>query len=147
MIAAVLAVLVATAAGSALYLSRQVGFAGTSSTSSTQSLTGPQTQLQSSTSVTTITRTSASQSGGNSLQPCPTGQTLFSVLPVSPNDTAVLTPLGQMSPPGHVFPAPHQYIYVLDFANSSERNMICDWLCSAISMQRSAGSPIFSHTS
>ena len=114
MIAAVLAVLVATAAGSALYLSRQVGFAGTSSTSSTQSLTGPQTQLQSSTSVTTITRTSASQSGGNSLQPCPTGPTLFSVLPVSPIDTAVLTPLGQMSPPGHVFPAPHQYIYVLD---------------------------------
>src|SRR2546427_4947027 len=73
LIAAVLAVLVIAAAGSAVYLS-----------------------------------------GGNSLPPCGSNQPLFSVLPVSSNDTVVLTPLGQMSPPDHVFPAPHQYIYVLD---------------------------------
>ena len=73
MIAAVLAVLVIAAAGSAVYLSR-----------------------------------------GNSLPPCGSNQPLFSVLPVSSDDTVVLTPLGQMSPPDHVFPAPHQYIYVID---------------------------------
>jgi len=73
LIAAVLAVLVIAAAGSAVYLSR-----------------------------------------GNSLPPCGSNQPLFSVLPVSSNDTVVLTPLGQMSPPDHVFPAPHQYIYVID---------------------------------
>ncbi|HLQ21229.1 MAG TPA: hypothetical protein VK127_02860, partial [Nitrososphaerales archaeon] len=39
---------------------------------------------------------------------------MFSVLPVSPNDTLLVTPLGQMTPPDHVFPAPHLYIYVLD---------------------------------
>ena len=49
---------------------------------------------------------------------CPTN--ILSFMPVKAEDIVTLTPLGQVSPPDHVFPAPHSYIYVIDWKKQQD---------------------------
>ena len=44
---------------------------------------------------------------------CPTG-TLFSRAPIDLDDITSMGVLSSLIPPGHTFPTPHLYIYVLD---------------------------------
>jgi len=45
----------------------------------------------------------------------------FSKLTVELGDIVDLAPLGQMTPPDHVLPAPHSYIYVIDYKNPTDK--------------------------
>ena len=58
----------------------------------------------------------------NQLPSCGQNHTFFSVLPVSQNETKSLVPLGQVTPPDHVFPAPHNYIYIIDPQNPQNKH-------------------------
>lgn len=46
---------------------------------------------------------------------CGSSDVLFSILPVELGDVVDLAPLGQLTPPDHVLPAPHNYVYVIDY--------------------------------
>src|SRR4051794_32714151 len=57
--------------------------------------------------------------GGNNpitpaLASCGSSTTLFSVSPVPDADLLGWVPLGQLAPPGHLFPTDHQYLYIND---------------------------------
>ena len=59
--------------------------------------------------------------GGNSggtpspaTPPAPTYPSEFTAAPADPADYAFITPLGNMSPPGHTMPVDHVYFYVVD---------------------------------
>ena len=52
------------------------------------------------------------QSGPAALASCGTNTTPFSVSPVAMADILGWVPLGNLGPPGHLFPTDHQYLYV-----------------------------------
>ena len=52
------------------------------------------------------------QSGPAPLASCGTNLTPFSVSPVAMADILGWVPLGNLGPPGHLFPTDHQYLYV-----------------------------------
>ena len=49
-----------------------------------------------------------------SLASCGTSKTLFTDSPVPDADLLGWVPLGQLAPPGHLFPTDHQYLYIND---------------------------------
>ena len=48
------------------------------------------------------------------LPSCGTNQKLFSYVPTDLDKIISLTPIGMVSPPDHVFPAPHSYFYIIN---------------------------------
>ncbi|MBI2085618.1 MAG: hypothetical protein HYT71_03850 [Candidatus Aenigmarchaeota archaeon] len=55
------------------------------------------------------------------IQPsCGSDNILFSVSPAPLDKVLTLTPVGAMSPPDHVLPAPHMYFYVIDWKNQKD---------------------------
>jgi len=52
-------------------------------------------------------------SGGPALPACPASDEVLTVPLLDPAGARELTPLGNLNPPGHVFPAEHQYLYLL----------------------------------
>ncbi len=55
--------------------------------------------------------------GSSKLSSCGDGKEFFSVLPADLGKVSMVTPVGAMTPPSHVFPAPHMYFYVIDASN------------------------------
>lgn len=53
---------------------------------------------------------------------CGTSKMFFSFPPVTLDKIVDLAPLGQLSPPDHVFPAPHNYFYVIDYEHPQDVN-------------------------
>jgi hypothetical protein len=51
-------------------------------------------------------------SSGPTLPACPATDQLLTASPLADADFTVLTPLGNLNPPGHVFPTEHQYFYL-----------------------------------
>jgi hypothetical protein len=49
---------------------------------------------------------------GPSLPACPATDEVLSVSPLEDADVRELSPLGNLNPPGHVFPTEHQYLYL-----------------------------------
>lgn len=49
---------------------------------------------------------------GPSLPPCPATDEVLTVSLLDPASVVELTPLGNLNPPGHVFPTEHQYLYL-----------------------------------
>ena len=56
------------------------------------------------------------------LPSCGSNTTFFSVLPISRNDTFSIVPLGEESPPDHIFPAAHTYIYTINPQNPTDKH-------------------------
>src|ERR1700676_4187015 len=56
------------------------------------------------------------------LPSCDSNTTFFSVLPISRNDTFSIVPLGEESPPDHIFPAAHTYIYIINPQNPTDKH-------------------------
>ena len=52
----------------------------------------------------------------NSIKPPPNGVAQFTALPVDISRTPLLTPLGNLNPPGHTLPTDHVYFYQTNFA-------------------------------
>jgi hypothetical protein len=55
---------------------------------------------------------------------CGSKTELFTSFPVALDDIIDLAPLGQLTPPGHVLPAPHNYIYVIDYQNPTDKEAL-----------------------
>ncbi len=55
---------------------------------------------------------SVSCSSGPDLPPCPATDAILTQSPLADADFVTLTPLGNLNPPGHVFPTEHQYFYL-----------------------------------
>ncbi len=81
-----------------------------------------------------ITLIAACGGGGDSTSPDPNGNSFGitatgpGVLSVSPLDTTTViysTPLGMLSPPGHVLPTDHVYIYFVDPWSGQQQNNNC----------------------
>jgi hypothetical protein len=49
---------------------------------------------------------------------CGTSMSQFTTSPVAPSSIMGWVPLGALNPPGHTFPADHQYIYITSFGSS-----------------------------
>ncbi|HIG98651.1 TPA: hypothetical protein HA231_04480 [Candidatus Woesearchaeota archaeon] len=54
------------------------------------------------------------------LAPCGNRKELFSMPPTDMEKVVTMTPVGMMSPPSHVFPAPHMYFFPLDFKSPED---------------------------
>lgn len=55
---------------------------------------------------------------------CGSSRAIFTVLPVKLTDFFGWVPLGNMNPPGHTFPADHQYIYINNPESSAPRRAV-----------------------
>ncbi len=126
LVSLIVVIAIAAGAGNIFLQKRSPAFTLTSENrNSTQGSSSPTSFSQSSSTffTTSVSSSLPSYSTTYSMPSCGSNTELFSTLPVSKANIVEVTPLGQVVPPaGHVFPAPHQYIYVIDAKHPQNRS-------------------------